>query len=478
MQNLTDAPSRPPFLKRLFNWRTFGRCLIGIAILATLLAALYAEENWRGKNAWEKYKREAEARGVEFDWHKVIPPAVPDDQNFAMTSLLAPLYDFNPLPLKAGQSAWRNEAGYEYIKNLATNLPTDPHSITPEKLNTLLKPYQPVMQELIDASHRPYAHYKVDYTAEDPQSILLPHLMIVKKLVGLFEDRAVSEVALKNTDAAAANIDMSFYLARTIKGEPFLISHLVHMAALNMACVPIRDGLAGHGWSDEQLKHFEMLLEPVNELKDFSDAIKGERAIFGIRSFDLMRSHPGNLDPFANQINLMPPGWAYLEQRSYHRQIDEKILSSFDVATHRVYPQKADQISVIFPKTLSGRAGLFFHHNILSAMMSGSFFNSLQKSAYNQTKVEQLLIVCALERYRIANGNLPKTLDALAPKFINQLPHDICTGGPLKYRRVGDDQFTLYSVGWNQTDDGGKSPKDSKFLHVSDDDWLWSLTKN
>ena len=37
-------------------------------------------------------------------------------------------------------------------------------------------------------------------------------------------------------------------------------------------------------------------------------------------------------------------------------------------------------------------------------------------------------IVCALERYRLAHGEYPGTLDALSPQFIEKIPHDIIGG--------------------------------------------------
>ena len=68
------------------GWRILRRILIGLAILATLIAIFYAEEDWRGKRAWENCKRELEAKGAVLDWNKYIPPPVPDDQNFFMAS--------------------------------------------------------------------------------------------------------------------------------------------------------------------------------------------------------------------------------------------------------------------------------------------------------------------------------------------------------------------------------------------------------
>ena len=57
------------------------RCLLGAAVLLTLIAAFYTEESWRGKRAWENCKRELEAKGIKMDWANYIPAPVPDDQN-------------------------------------------------------------------------------------------------------------------------------------------------------------------------------------------------------------------------------------------------------------------------------------------------------------------------------------------------------------------------------------------------------------
>ena len=69
----------------------------------------------------------------------------------------------------------------------------------------------------------------------------------------------------------------------------------------------------------------------------------------------------------------------------------------------------------------------------------------------------------------------PKTLDALVPQFIDKLPHDIIDGDPLKYHRDDDGQFGLYSVGWNETDDGGvvSLATNDYGLDFKRGDWVW-----
>src|ERR1035438_4865648 len=74
----------------LHSWRYF------IWLLGLLLGVglFYAEENWRGQWAWNRYKQAMAARGEPLELSAVAPPKVPDDQNFAMTPILAPLFQF------------------------------------------------------------------------------------------------------------------------------------------------------------------------------------------------------------------------------------------------------------------------------------------------------------------------------------------------------------------------------------------------
>jgi hypothetical protein len=99
------------------------------------------------------------------------------------------------------------------------------------------------------------------------------------------------------------------------------------------------------------------------------------------------------------------------------------------------------------------------------------------KAAMAQTTADQAALACALERFRLGTGQLPEKLDALVPRFISQLPGDVITGDSLKYRRTNDGRFILYSLGWNQKDDGGiiAKSKDSpgRAQDFTQGDWVW-----
>ncbi len=104
--------------------------------------------------------------------------------------------------------------------------------------------------------------------------------------------------------------------------------------------------------------------------------------------------------------------------------------------------------------------------------------HAVRKFAYSQAQIDMARIACRLERYRLAHGRFPATLDALVPVHGTELPHDVITGLPYIYRLDKDGNYTLYSVGWNQKDDGGDITGGSGSGTVSypsdqSNDWLW-----
>ena len=89
--------------------------------------------------------------------------------------------------------------------------------------------------------------------------------------------------------------------------------------------------------------------------------------------------------------------------------------------------------------------------------------------AFAQNALNQALIACALERFRLVQGKYPETLMELLPDYLTGIPKDVARGLPMLYENTGDPGFVLRSVGPNQTDDRSKP--------VSDD-WLWSFPTN
>jgi hypothetical protein len=115
-------------------------------------------------------------------------------------------------------------------------------------------------------------------------------------------------------------------------------------------------------------------------------------------------------------------------------------------------------------------------------MLLPALGGAVKKFASGQSSVNLARTAIALERYWLARGEFPESLDALAPQFIAKLPHDVINGQPLHYRRTSDGQFVLYSVGWNEI---GRRMRETKVVGVTDKknrtpiwdisqgDWVW-----
>ena len=97
------------------------------------------------------------------------------------------------------------------------------------------------------------------------------------------------------------------------------------------------------------------------------------------------------------------------------------------------------------------------------------------RSSYAQEATDLARVACALEQYRLVQREYPEAIGILAPQYINKIPHDIIGGQPLHYRRTDDGKYLLYSVGWNETDDGGKIGlrEYSSRPDISLGDWVW-----
>ena len=120
-------------------------------------------------------------------------------------------------------------------------------------------------------------------------------------------------------------------------------------------------------------------------------------------------------------------------------------------------------------------------YNSLARLLLPAIEKNAMKTAQEQTILDQAGVACALERYRLANGLYPENLQSLVPQLIKRIPTDVINGESLHYHRTDYGRFVLYSIGWNEKDDGGTVAwTDSKPPSVNPDkgDWVWEYPVN
>ena len=502
---MTKSNSSPSLRWRLLRW-----AFIGMAILITLLALTWGEENVRGRKRWEAYQRQLLTAGEKLDLASFVPPPVPDDQNFTMTPFLAPMFDFRP-DRQPGESAWRDTNALNRANSFARVLgspksngegrdnrrmvdlisrsaamaeaakregaPPLDRAAAARQILADLQPSQPVIDEIRAAVQRPYARFNIRYG--DGPATLLPHLAVMKGIANVLHLRALAELELGQSDAALADLAVVRKTADAIQNEPFLISGLVRVAIIQLELQPIWEGLAQHRWSDAQLATLQTNLGRIDLLADYAHGMRGERAGCN-EMLTKMRTHKGNeIDPATGFDNpayyALPVGWLYQNQLVINRMHQDVILAGVDPVAQRVDPTLYTDDSALTRELNSG----FMPYKILARMLLPAISKSALKYAYGQTGVNEAILACALERYRLAHGEFPEKLDALTPTLLARLPHDLIEGEPLKYRRLAPDHFLVYSIGWNEKDDGGvpgdikKSTGNTQHPDTTTGDWVW-----
>jgi hypothetical protein len=510
----------------LFSWRTIRRCLFALACLLTLIALFYAEENWRGRRAWNKYRHELEARGAQFDYRAFIPKPVPDEQNFAATPLVKSWFlkensntvkfdsdDYGQSASRVSDSKDRDKGRRQFLDLVAWKSAfiafrsgeTNRHQMffTTNQLDSEtrakaapdvlegLKTSDAILEELRASSKRPHSRYPVNYDLNNPWGIMIPHLAKIKGVAQRLHLKACAELAAAHDENALSDVKLALYLADSLKEEPFLISYLVRIACVQIAIQTVWEGLAEHRWSDAQLQELQSLFQRYNFFADMKLPLEAERAT-GVLTADLLDQKKYRLselgdvgdqpDPTGGDLeNLIarfaPRGWYHLEQLNYCRLYENQLKGTFDPAKKTVSPREIESRAHELEREVAGgRLGkgfnAFIHHQVLAAMLLPALGKLPFKAAAAQTAADQAALACALERYRLANGQFPEKLDALAPRFMDKAPNDVISGGAMKYRRTEDGWFILYSVGWNVKDDGGMSGK--TFFDEKEGDWVWS----
>ncbi len=96
---------------------------------------------------------------------------------------------------------------------------------------------------------------------------------------------------------------------------------------------------------------------------------------------------------------------------------------------------------------------------------------------HHQTTIRHATLACALGRHQKSKGRYPERLEELMPEFIPKVPREVVNGQPLRYRRSDDGTFVLYSVGWDERDDGGVASTEKNGKETGDSVWFYAAVE-
>lgn len=454
------------------------RGLFSLAMVLVVIGLFYAEELWRGRHAWENCKHELQSQGVKLDWASYVPATVADDEN---------VFGVPEMQRWFVKGAVRADAELFFELVFPTNDVPDLKALTPESATAYLKTrdkFQRHFDIIRQALQRPSAQFKGSYA--DPLRAPVPNLMSAFGLIRTFSLSSKCHRFLGRSAEALNDLDFLNDCSRVLLEEPKPATMLGVWLDATMRRVfanEIGDGIRSQSWSEVQLAHFQDELKQINLLPQLSQALEFEREAVceeGVKQSPqrLMRK---NFDMNGLRINypqlarwnewyaeLMPRGWMYQGAAKCVRN-ETRAIGGIEPAEQIVHADKLDAAARGFASLSPHDAPKTFVGDWPGADLD--IAKACQTAAFAQTRVNLAVIACSLERYHLAKGEYPKTLEALAPQFIEKIPHDVIGGGPLHYRRADDGKFVLYSIGWNGRDDNGQAG--SSEYPYTNGDWVW-----
>ena len=440
--------------------------LVAVVTLITLVILFYSWTNWWGARKLSAALAVLREKNEPTRFEEIVPAPMPDADNAAAAPVFQEVFvsakdsRLGKLDVPWKKITGKPESGESTIHFTARFLNPDfkgDDQAAGELVLKSLAPSAPLLEEVAQAVRRPGVCWPIDYSKgfETPMTYLSAMANTSKVLQG----RAQAELAAGRPENAFQDVQTLLALARAAGSSPFLITVLVESSILDRASQVINDGLERHAWTDAQLADLSSELSRIDMLARLSAGLRGERAI--VLQFDFSRTNPLLLQglPDTGKATLQnaalravwaiwPMGWINEGKAGYIGTIQRYIDA---VKQPRELPSTLAEIE-------AAHAGSSLWNRIrnpLSQVAMPALTGSAKRIAAPQTILQSLASACAVERYRMAHGRLPATLENLVPAFLPSVPTDPLTGKPLCYKPSESRSYLIYGTGWDQTDNSG-----------------------
>ena len=465
--------------------RTVAWATAIVVIAALLVSGFYGYENYQSRRSWAQFQRALVQKGETLDITPLLPASVPDELNLAKAAAFKQFSGTNAATKRIfdGLQHWEtirgnygNAATYEWIaqryaplaeyiwlayERVPVGLSTNRLDVAPVILEGLQR-HKELLQDIAVAARLPHLQVSTNRNAISVLQWDQVAISTLRRLHFLLCVRASASLAVDRSLDAAEDVLSSLRLAQLARQLSDAESAARTQEMLVRSFQPLWEGLAEHRWNEHQLASFQGEFLKFDPLADFTNTVR--RVVFA--HIDIWRAYPdaevqssvpiaGNSYIQVEGAALRPRGWWFDDCVRLH-QIGEQSVARIDVANEMIHRNNDwDEVR-----------GLEIGNDMEQFISQYQWWWPTTPAllAFTQNALNQAVIACALERYCIAKGSYPDTLDQLVPAYLTRVPADIVRGRPMIYERTDEGRFILRSVGPNEQDD--RKAKSS-------DDWVW-----
>jgi hypothetical protein len=352
-----------------------------------------------------------------------------------------------------------------------------------EYIRPWLKQNEAAWQKFVEGSLKTYCYREYETKDEGKWlwTVLMPHLKHLRNLAktGIWQGRM--QIGQGHTQKGLENCLVIVRVGSHWQDKSSLIEQLVGLAIGRLGCDEILHIAAKRNLSAIELKQLQqqlleiypnglppadieserlMFLDMVQRL--FTDGGPGGGHLVPKRFIDFERQ-AGNVNyssEFEEYMIVVP----YVAVGMVHARRDEVITKGNEVydrlseiinmSPYERQMQKisSDDIILALPQHR-----YFLIHYLTTAIDRMSEIRYRSKALHEAT-----ITILALKRWRLERGKYPMDLDELvAAGYLKALPMDPYSDKALVYKKT-EDNFRLYSISLNFTDDGGQVYRDDK----------------
>src|SRR5207249_2756705 len=231
--------------------------------------------------------------------------------------------------------------------------------------------------------------------------------------------RAQCHGLLGQVDQALRDLTLLHDLSRLLEARPTgrpatLVAAMINVAATGIYVDTVADGFRLQTWREPQLAILQEQLAQTHLMPLVAEGLRSEQVSsprtletttraglrkifsFGDATINFWRKLK---DPTSLALALMPRGWVY-QNMVVHARLLQKGIEGMDAANQIALPRKEAEFAAEMEATFDH----FSPFTFIAAMSTPNFIRVVQTVARTQTRVEEALVVCALERHRMARG--------------------------------------------------------------------------
>jgi len=345
-------------------------------------------------------------------------------------------------------------------------LPFVGHAELPSRTEPLAAEVMSLMSEYLDGNRKAlerlhesvadveYCRYPADFSAGI--DVQMSHLSDLRRGARLLQLEAVLRAEEGEAELAVRSIESILKLGNSLANEPSLGSYYDQRACRQFAVLSLERIINRIDLTDEQLIGLSEALADAEELTELLPGLIGDRchglAVFRMSTAQLRAT--GLFDGDRNESQLsIHLSVATFALRKYAGRVDKNAILFLDAANDCIESLRlplerrhavADDIEERLGSASRNDLLLNFALHLPRVIVEFDAFARLRTAR----------VALAVQRYRLAAGELPDTLADLVPDYLDAVPSDPFDGNDLRYEKLGPG-FVVYSIGKDFRDNGG-----------------------